>query len=209
MSGKISKFWLTVAILLAVLAVGLCAFASIRGSIYIHPEGEPQETVVRFFDSLVEGDYPAAYACLSDYATLGLENEAASPESARVYEALRDSFDYTLVGPCQVDQLTASQTVEFRYLDVRALENAVAGKVDGILEDFVSERPRNEIYDENDRYLPELTDEVYATALEETLEDAERFYVSVELPITLDYANDQWLMRTGAALLSAVTGGAA
>lgn len=209
MAGKINKFWLAVMIVLIALALGLCVFAVSRGSIYIRPEGEPQETVTRFFDSLEAERYEDAYACLSDYKTLGLENEPGSDAGKQVFTALKASYEYTLLGPCTVDQLTATQKLSFRYLDVKSMEASITEKVDGILETLVAERPRNEIYDENDGYLPAVTDEVYATALAQTLEDAESFYTTTELEIQLDYLNDQWLMKTSPALINAIQGGAA
>ena len=89
------------------------------------------------------------------------------------------------------------------------METEIAGRVDGILEEIVTARPRNEVYDADDEYLPAVTDEVYATAFAQVMEQAESYYTSVELEIELGYMNDAWLMRTSPALINAILGGAA
>ena len=79
MRGRFRLFWLILAVLFAGMAGFACFFAMMYGSIYNQPDADPVETVTGFFDSLQVRNYPEAYACLSDYASLGLENE---PESA-------------------------------------------------------------------------------------------------------------------------------
>ena len=209
MFGKIKVVWLAVAALLLAAALDLYALAASGEQLYFRPEGDPQETVTRFFDSLKAGDYPAAYACLGDYATLGLENEAGNGESALVFAALKDSYDAALTGACAVEQRTAKQSVRFRYLDVPQLEAAAAERVEGALEEIIGEQPGSEFFDGEGRLLTEVTDAAYAAALSRTLAEAERYYATAELVIELDYTNGQWLMRTAPALLSALRGGVA
>ena len=118
MRGKLRAFWLALAIILVVLAVLLCAAATLMGSLYIRPAGDPQQTVIRFFDAVKSGDYAAAYACLSDYESLGLENTPETADGQLLYQALRDSYDYTLSGDCRVEDLSAAQRVKFTSLNV-------------------------------------------------------------------------------------------
>ena len=92
MSGRIRLFWLILAVLFAAAAGFACFYAGLFGSILIQPDGDPAETVTRFFTSLQNRDYDAAYACLNDYATLGLEKEPETAEAQRVYDAIRNSY---------------------------------------------------------------------------------------------------------------------
>lgn len=207
MEGRVKKFWVAVTILLLAAALLLCVYASWRGSLYIKPSGNPQYTVSNFFDSLLAGKYRDAYACLSDYTTLGLENEPNSEEARLIYQALKDSYQYELVGKCREDQLNAVQTVSFRYLNVKRVESEISKRVNTVLAFLVAEKPRNEVYDENDQYLPELTDEVYLRALQQVLESPDFYYSTAEFDVELSYINGEWLMQTNQELFRAIMGG--
>ena len=207
MEGRIKKFWVGLAVLLLAAALLLCMFASWRGSLYIKPSGNPQYTVTNFFDSLLAGQYSKAYACLSDYTTLGLENEPASEEARLVYQALKDSYECELIGRCEEKQLEAIQRVSLRYLDVKRVESEISKRVNTVLALLVAEKPRNEVYDEHDEYLPALTDEVYLRALEQVLESPEFYYSTAEFDVELSYMNGEWLMKTNQAMFNALMGG--
>ena len=207
MEGKVKKFWAGMTVLLFAAALLLCVFASWRGSLYIKPSGNPQYTVSAFFDALLAKDYEAAYACLGDYSTLGLENEPASEEARLVYEALKDSYAYELIGRCEENQMQARQRVSLRYLNVKSVEGEIAKRVNTVLALLVAEKPRNEVYDENDQYLPALTDEVYLRALEQVLEEPGFYTSTAEFDVELEYMDGQWLMKTSQELFNALMGG--
>ena len=207
MEGKVKKFWAGMTVLLFAAALLLCVFASWRGSLYIKPSGNPQYTVSAFFDALLAKEYEAAYACLGDYSTLGLENEPASEEARLIYAALKDSYAYELLGRCEEKQMQASQRVSLRYLDVKRVEAEIGKRVNTVLALLVAEKPRNEVYDANDQYLPELTDEVYLRALEQVLEEPSFYASTVEFDVELEYMDGQWLMKTNPSLFNALMGG--
>ena len=209
MEGGIRKFWVGVTVLLLAAALLLCVYASWKGSLYIKPSGNPQYTVTRFFDALLAEDYPTAYACLSDYRSLGLEKEPASEEGRLIYQALKDSYQYELVGKCREEQLSAVQTVSFRYLNVQRVESEISKRVNTVLAYLVAEKSRDEVYDENGAYLPSLTDEVYLVALQQVLESPDFYYSTAEFDVQLEYINGEWLMVTDQALFNAITGGEA
>ena len=83
MKKKINPFWLALSVLLSLAILGLCVFAARGGTLRLEPSGNPQDVAIYFLNSLVAGEYKSAYACLSDYSALGLENEPQS-ESARL-----------------------------------------------------------------------------------------------------------------------------
>ncbi|MBR0160873.1 MAG: hypothetical protein IJQ02_06315 [Oscillospiraceae bacterium] len=208
MSGRMRIFWLIFAVLFAALAGIGCVYAQLFGSAYIQPGGSPAETVTRFFDSVQNGDYPAAYSCLSDYTSLGLEEEAESPEAAMLLDALHSSYRYTLKGDSRVNGLEATQKVTFRYLNLKRTESAIADRVNGVLEEMIEGMQRTEIYDENGGYRQSLTDAVYAAALEQVLQNPDSLCVETELEIPLRYLNGTWLMSTDRSLMTALMGGA-
>ena len=207
MEAGIKKFWVGITVLLLAAALMLCVYASWRGSLYIKPSGNPQYTVTNFFEALLAEDYPAAYACLSDYRSLGLEKEPASEEGQLIYQALKDSYQFELVGKCREEQLTAVQTVSFRYLNVQRVESEISKRVNTVLAYLVAEKPRDQVYDENGQYLPSLTDEVYLVALQQVLESPGFYYSTAEFDVQLDYINGEWLMKVDQPLFNALIGG--
>ena len=200
-------FWLIFAVLFAAAAGFACFYASLFGSIYNQPEGDPGETVTRFFDSVRNGNYVSAYACLSDYVTLGLERTPETPEAAQLYDALRRSYHYQLDGACTVNGLDATQRVRFEALNIRRTESAVAGLVNGILEQKVAELPDSEVYDGNGGYPSSLTDAVYTEALNQALQNTDGLTAETTLDIQLKYMNGGWYMVTDRSLMNALVGG--
>ena len=207
MDGRIKKFWVGITILLMAAALILCVFASWRGSLYIKPSGNPQYTVTRFFDALLGGRYSQAYACLSDYASLGLEKEPESAEAKQVYDAIRNSFNYTLSGSSTVHGLEATQRVVLHSMNLRMTENAIQQRVNGILEEMVQTLPANEVYDGNGGYLTSFTDAIYVEALNQALQNTEMLSTDTQLEMQLKYQDGMWKIVTDRNLMTALVGG--
>lgn len=207
MKKRIHPLWLALSVLLSLAILALCVTAARGGLLRLQTNGEPEEVVSYFLNALITGEYRSAYACLSDYSTLGLENEPASASGRTLYRALRQSYGFRLLGDCEVDRLRAVQRLELRYLDVKAVESAIAKRVENIAAELVAERPAEEIYDEEGGYLLSFTDEVYATALDRVLRDGEDYTASTELELPLQYIDGSWKLQTTPALFSALLGG--
>ena len=207
MRGRFRLFWLILAVLFAGMAAFACFFAMMYGSIYNQPDADPVETVTGFFDSLQARNYPEAYACLSDYASLGLENEPESAEARAVYDALRSSYSYTLSGSSSVTGLEASQRVVLRALNLRMTENAVQQRVNGILEEMVATMPESEVYDGNGGYLTSFTDAIYTEALNQALQNTDALCSDTQLLIQLKYMDGTWKIVTDRNLMTALIGG--
>ena len=207
MRGRFRLFWLILAVLFAGMAGFACFFAMMYGSIYNRPDADPVETVTRFFDSVQARNYPEAYACLSDYASLGLENEPESAEAKAMYDALRGSYSYTLSGGSTVTGLEASQRVVLRALNLRMTENAVQQQVNGILEEMVTAMPASEVYDGNGGYLTSFTDAIYREALNRARQNTDALCSDTQLLIQLKYMDGTWKIVTDRSLMTALIGG--
>ena len=207
MRGRFRLFWLILAVLFAGMAGFACFFAMMYGSIYNRPDADPVETVTRFFDSVQARNYSEAYACLSDYASLGLENEPESTEAKAMYDALRGSYSYSLSGNSTVTGLEASQRVVLRALNLRMTENAVQQQVNGILEEMVTAMPASEVYDGNGGYLTSFTDAIYREALNRALQNTDALCSDTQLLIQLKYMDGTWKIVTDRSLMTALIGG--
>ena len=206
MRGRFRLFWLILAVLFAGMAGFACFFAAMYGSIYNRPDADPAETVTRFFDSVRARNYPEAYACLSDYASLGLETEPESADARAIYEALRNSYSYTLSGTSSVTGLEASQRVVLHALNLKMTESAVQQRVNGILEELVASMPENEVYDGNGGYLTSFTDAIYTEALNQALQNTDALCSDTQLLIQLKYMDGTWKIVTDRDLMTALIG---
>ena len=208
-SGKVNAFWAVLAIILTALALVLCITGSSFGTLYAKPGGDPGETVSTFLDAVLAEEYDAAYDCLSNYSSLGLELTPETEESRMLYDALKQSYDYTLRGTAEIDKLQARQTVALMHLNLKAVKNDAAERVEALLQELAEKRPHEQIFDENGKVLPAVFDEVYRTALVQALDTGNRYYTSSDIGINLEFVNGRWLIRADESLLSALSGGAA
>ena len=200
---------------LTLLTVLLCAAGMLLavagcfgGTVIAKPTGDPQEAVTVFFDSLIAGDYSSAYDRVRDYTSLGFENEPSTESGKMAYAALHASYGYELLGSAEVNKLDAAQKVSFTYLSLPALEAAVADETQTQLKHLVQQLPANEVYDQNNSYLPEITERAYLQALELVLNSAADYYTTEDIPLTLNYTDGRWQLIMNTSLLKALNGGA-
>lgn len=208
-SGKINAFWAVLAILMTGLALVLCITGTSFGTLYARPGGDPAETVSAFLDAVLAEEYDKAYSCLSNYSSLGLELTPESEESRMLYDALKQSYGYTLRGGVEKDKLQARQTVALMHLNLNAVKNDASERAKSILQELAETRGHEQIFDEDGRVLPSVSEEVYRTALAQALDTGNRYYTSSDIAIHLEFVNGQWLIRADSKLLSALSGGAA
>lgn len=187
----------------------VCLIASQTGTLVARPSGDAQEAVTGFFDALLAKDYDRAYDYLSLYSGLGLEGQAEGEVGQAMLAALRESYAYQLYGSCDVDGLEARQEVQFTYLDLPSLEEDAAEKTMEILASFVEERPRSEVYDEDNHYLPQVAQEAYRQAVMQILSSPAPYYETVGLQLELEYVDGNWFLIPSQSLLTALAGGAA
>ena len=121
---------------------------------------------------------------LSRHAVQGLDDSLAGKQGA----ALLNSYAYTLEDKPARRGDTAVQTVQFRYLDMNALEKDLMTPITTITPAEGEPRP------------------VYAE-LRELLEKPQKYYTTAELQLTLRYSEGQWRVVADEDLLSVLAGG--
>lgn len=205
--GRFSRLWAVLGAIFAGAAILAAVLGANLGTVYMITEGDPAPVAAEFMDALTAGDYDKACACLNGYSSLGLETAPENPVGQKLYTALKASYGYEMVGQCEVNKLEASQTVSFTYLDLPSMEGDVEARTMEVLEDFVSTRPRRELYDENNNYLPAVAQEAYSTALEETLANASSYYKTIETTLHLVYGDEGWKIEAPQELFKALAGG--
>lgn len=205
--NNINMFWALLAILFSGGTMLLAVVGSSMGTIYAKPSGDPRTSTAEFFDALVTGDYDTAYSLMKDYSDLGLASEPGSEAGMLIYDALRQSYHYELIGQCNVNMLQATQRVSLRYLDIAAVTSQLDELTAKKLKILVQTREHDQVYDAEDNYLPEVTQEAYIQALEQALKDARSCYTTVEFDMTLEYKDGKWLVVAAPEMLTALSGG--
>lgn len=206
--------WAIPGLLLAVAALLLCLYApamtptvkTTTAASVEKTEGDPQQTVRTFFDSLMLKDYDAAYDCLYDYVSLGLEDEPESEAARLMADALRGSYSYTLYGDCAVQGMSASQQVIFEVLDLNALQEDLKAGTEAAVERLSENLPKSQVLDDKGEYLPELTERAYLEALRELLARPAKYRTSIGLELELCKTGDGWFIVTDNRLFSALSG---
>ena len=184
MKPKINRIWGYVTLALLLLTLILSAVGAKKGVLLILTGEKPEETAKIFLESIVAHRYQEADACLDNYKTLGLDKMAESKQGA----ALLNSYAYTLEDKPVRKGGTAVQTVQFRYLDMNALETDLMTPITTITPSEGEPRP------------------IYAE-LRELLEKPQKYYTTAELQLTLRYSEGQWRVVADEDLLSVLAGG--
>lgn len=179
MSRKVNVFWAALTVFIVVVALVLCFIGSSQGILFARPQGNPQDAVTGFFNSLKAGNYTAACQFLDNYSSLGLENTPESEEGQIMLAALKKSYDYSLSDSIVLDGAKASQKILVRYLDLNLVDQAARA----------------------------LTGVEYNTALRQVLTDSESLCTSDFFDVTVSYVNGTWLMTMTVDLLTALQGG--
>lgn len=204
--AKLRPLWFALALAVAAAACGLAVAGTQRGVIYSRYATAPEETVDAFFTDLLSDDYEGACALLDNYSDLGMSVVPEDPTTAALYAALHESYACRPLGQARTSGLSAVQEVSFTALDIPALQADLREQVLLNLARFVEERPYNAVYDEQDQYRPEVTDEAYRDAVQTLLEHSSDYERTEVLPLTLRYSTQGWSLVADANLLNALNG---
>ena len=199
--------WSTVSAFFVCFLIFSCIVADAEGTLVFLPGDTPENKVIHFFDNVVSGDMVAAAADLSAPRQLMSMPEEMSDTDLLYYQALRSSFSYSLNGPSEMEKTHAKQSVDLTYLDLNSLPDPIRENVMEELKQVVDERRKDEVYDGDENYRPEILDEVYHDSVSKVLEHAEDYYVTTTLELSLDYTNGSWYITPADEMLIAFDGG--
>jgi len=189
-------------------AMLVCIMGPKLGTVITAPAGDPQKTVTAFFDAVMAGNYEEAYKHLDYYSSLGLENEPSDEASKLISAQLHSTYSYRLYGDCLEEGLTAKQQVLMEHLDVVRLQSKLGDKTHDVLEEMVRNAPASAVYNEDNSFKPEVTQQAYTQAVGELLEKPEYYRTTSGMELTLIYTDDGWKIQADEALLRALCGGA-
>ena len=170
--------------------------------------GDPQQAVTAFFDAVCAGDFAACDSMVSGYSSIGFEGEAATEVGQKLYEQLVESYDYRLIGGLRQEDGKYVQTVELQYFDINATTEELNTLSQECLSRHVYNSDSSEIYDENGEYREDIVMQSLSEALDIVLTEPQKYYVTVQLDVSVQLDGAQWKIVMDNRLKSALLGGA-
>jgi len=193
-------------ILLAALCVSMCGKSAAPAACF--GTAAPKKAVTGFFDALCSGNYAAADEYVCDYSGLGLDGTPETSFEKSVFDALKKSYSYKLVGELRLSEERDSyiQTVEFTHINIDVLSEEINDIAQNQLVAMTENLFKEEIYDDDGEYRPELIDQVLVASLEQLTIGQENFCTTDTLEVELKNNSNKWCIVVSDELADAILG---
>lgn len=198
--GSIGIIFAALTLIFSILSVN-------AGILFIKTDGNPASSVDIFYSQIVAGNFTDSYKLLKDYSTLGLENVPDDKYAAQIYEALKKSYSYEIVGETTINEFNAVSHVRFTYLETSRLKENISKEIDTLIQEKVDTLSRKELYDDKGNYRPELLEEVYDEAFNRVLSQSDKFITTTEYDVELEYVGNSWLILVNDDMTLGFAGG--
>jgi hypothetical protein len=122
-----------------------------------------------------------------------------------MYDVLRNSYSHRDNGG-NVEDNTAVRSVTLRHLSLSAMTEAIRNETTRLLNQYVAERPAEEVYDENYDIRSELLSEAYAQAFESVMAQTDSCMREDTMDLELEFGLKGWTIQPNEALVNAICG---
>lgn len=207
---KIARFFSYIfACIGTLLLVGSMGFFLWSRNAQVRIQQLPREAVAvseAFVQALNEGDLEAAAQLMYGQPDLGVGTVPENPETALLWEAFRDSIAVELKEEWTVEQGNLVRTCSITTMDVSVVVGNLQERVQSALDQRIaSAQNLAEIYDEQNNYREELTEQVIQEALQQVMtQDAES--MTRDVTIKLVNRDGRWWVVPHQNLLQILTG---
>lgn len=207
---KIARFFSYIfACIGTLLLVGSMGFFLWNRNAQVRIQQLPREAVAvseAFAQALNDGDLEAAAQLMYGQPDLGVGTVPENPETALLWEAFRDSIAVELKEEWTVEQGNLVRTCSITTMDVSVVVGNLQERVQSALDQRIaSAQNLAEIYDEQNNYREELTEQVIQEALQQVMtQDAESMIRDVT--IKLVNRDGRWWVVPHQNLLQILTG---
>ena len=209
----IRRFQNLTGMLITVLFGGLGLFlflaAPRAGIVFTRTAGDPAVVTDAFFKAVCAGnrDEVKKYTAAGNFS-YGISDASVNEAFSYYAERLADGYTYKLSAKPLTDGLTAVQAVHFKYYAPEKTIEPLKASTMKKLDEIVQLRPKDQIYDENKKYLPGITDEAYKRALKDVAgKSNEDYFDTAELKVRLEYEDGEWKIIPDKELKRALNGG--
>ena len=137
-----------------------------------------------------------------------LDGQRGSEDSLRdrTVDALRESWNFRLLGDCVTEKTNAWQEVQIQVLDFSKMEEDLQRGIREQLLEMTRTTDRSQIFDEAGDYRPEVAEKAYDAALSELLKHPEDYYGSAGVRVQLRLTQDGWKVVPTKDLMNILSG---
>ena len=207
---KIARFFSCIfAVIGSLLLLGSMGFLLLNQDAPVRVRELPREAVAvseAFAQALNAGDLEAAAQLMYGQPDLGVSEVPEAPESALIWEAFRGSMSFAWSGECTVEQSGLVYSGSITTLDVSAVLGQLPQRTQALIDQKIaSTEDLTQLYDEENKFREELTEEILREALQQTLSlDAQT--LTREVTVRLVNRDGQWWVVPHQNLLQILTG---
>lgn len=167
----------------------------------------PQETVIEFFDKICAGDFGNCEDMIINCDSLNFENTFENETDKFLYDKYLESLSYKIVGKPKIAGISATQKVEFSYMDIGANGESINSSIKTQIEErVVTARKNEDVYDENGEFIPEMTEKLYQDEITRLYEDSSGYMRCVQLNLKLYFKDGEWKIFADDELAKALMG---
>lgn len=210
---KLRKFFSGVfAVLGTVLMVGtiVLSFASMKAEPRIVEQPEAAEQLAQsVMDALCNGEYDTAAGMMYGQPQLGADREPSDEVGALIWDAYVNSLSYEFSGEYYATDSGIARNAVVTALDTASVTASLEERARTLLEaQAAAAEDPSEVYDEDNNFRKELVEQALLDAVQQALNEAAQTK-TWEVTLNLIQMDGQWWVMPDAALLQAISGGAA
>lgn len=210
MKRKINTLYFIITLIPILLAGIICLLGSSGRSIYMQTKGSPSENVQNLLDAVLAGDGEACMQYTDSYQGFEFDADGETDVVTTLCNALRQSYlcQLTPVDTDDTHSLTSQNQVEFSYLDLNRLGEAVSIIYEDYLFDAATESEAT-VTTEEGEYLPEIYEQAYQNAVNDLLQTPDAYRTTTELQVNSFYTEKpgNWITKIDAKFAGAILGG--
>lgn len=194
--GKKIMLIVLIPVLLAALVVaGLFIMRRIEIKNAPDPAGFAEKYSSEIFEAVKTGEQPEALAEKSDgdFGAMQIENLPRSEYGKLLYDYCLSGISYKLDGEIVREGIEAQQKISLSFPTIDGISEGMNENINaGLAEAVANANRREEVYDEENNFKPEIVENIFAEQLNSCLNQGETAEKSTEFTMMLKYSKDQW-----------------
>lgn len=203
---KIAGLLTVLGIMLAVGAVGIVIWAIPSAPVMLKPPEEAACRAEALMNGVCSGDDQAVSDLLYGNPGLGSPPEDSGPAVDLLWEAFRESLEYTFLGDCYVSDSGVAIDVRVRSLDVPGVLEGLDSRAQALLNRrILAAENSKEIYDEENNFRQDLVTEILQEAVRQSLEENRKMQEQT-FSIHLIFDQGEWWVVPDAGLVNVLSG---
>lgn len=209
MKGR--RVWCVACLVLAFVLGGLTVFAAFtasgRETLMVDVDPEAEDTARKLMEAVTQGDLVGAGKNILGSPRFTVPDQSRRTIEGLLWQYYYDHLAYSLEGNLYPGNRGLSQDVLVTIPDLKRLTQRMGELAPGILTEKINAAgSMDEIYDDQNGYRQDVTDQVILEAAEKAMEE-KTAAMEKTLTLRLCYVDGRWRVRPDQALLELLSGG--